>query len=250
MTDSLKPLVPGVRHISRKWHYLDLDNAKRALEPDPLRLPLAEIHAELMSTKVFLDQLIVLHQLRLASDEQVRPNLRGDWYSFASLMEVPREHSLVEFSGAITELGRSYLLAIERDIARIRQQCSLRFLSCTPFHPSHPMGWTFQQGPWLLCYEPLCRGVYFVPSGADNAQFLEGIEFTLTYTPSMEEGALSCEVVTRVTDEGLLVAAERGAALLRAAVPVVLPFPILWAIEEARRIQEYDGKEAVSQVPV
>ncbi len=33
------------------------------------------------------------------------------------------------------------------------------------------------------------------------------------------------------------------AALLRTAVPVILPFPILWAIEEARRIQEYDGKE-------
>ena len=112
------------------------------------------------------------------------------------------------------------------------------------------MGWTFQQGPWLLCYEPLCRGAYFVPSGADNAQFLEGIEFMLTYTPSVEEGALSCEVVTRVTDEGLLVAAERGAALLRAAVPVVLPFPLIWAMDEARRVQEYDGREAAPQVPV
>ena len=105
MTDSLKPLVPGVRHISRKWHYLDLDNAKRALETDPLRLPLAEIHAELMSTKAFLDQLILLNQLRLASDERVLPNLSGDWYNFASLMEVPREHSLVEFSGSHHRAG-------------------------------------------------------------------------------------------------------------------------------------------------
>lgn len=249
MTGLLKPLEIGARQLNRKWHYLDLDNAKRAPEPDPLRIALAEAHADLMETKIFFDQLILMNQVKQWGDKETLTDLSGPWADFDRLMEVPRVHELVEFSGAITDKGRAYLLAIEQDMALIERQCGLRHLRCTLFHPFTPMAWTFQHKSWSLFYRPLSRGLHFAREGLATAQFMEGPEFTLTYTPSVEEGELSCSVVTTVTDEGLLVIAERGAALLRAAVPVVLPFPILWAIEEARRIQEYDGKEKTETTP-
>ena len=243
MTGLLKPLEIGARQLNRKWHYLDLDNANRAPEPDPLRIALAEAHTDMMRTRVFFDQLILLNQVKQWGDRQALTDLSGPWDNFDWIMEVPRVHELVEFSGAITDKGRAYLLAVEQDMALLERQCGLRHLHCTPFHPFTPMAWTFRYKSWSLFYRPLSRGLHFVREGSDTAQFMEGPEFSLTYTPSVEEGALSCAVVTTVTDEGLWVIAERGPALLRAASPVILPFPILWAIEEARRIQEYDGKE-------